>query len=113
MIILSPYLIPISFYSRALVLGVDPVILDISEHADIANMVYKITNVNERHSRNLVGVVIMADLPQVGDDIADSISVKHADAAYNHFIQGQIRILEVNQYLFHYMLVLCICLFSA
>ena len=80
-----------------LVLGVDPVILDISEPADIANMVYKITNVNERHSRNLVGVVIIADLPQVGDDIADSISVKHADAAYNHFIQGQIRILEVNQ----------------
>jgi hypothetical protein len=64
-----------------------------------------INGVNDRYKRNLVGVVVMGDIPQVGDRIEDRLSVHEADMAYQRHFQGPVRVLEVvTLYTVSYML---------
>lgn len=84
--------------------GIDPIVFDITEPRDIAQMMYAVNGINERHTRTLVGVVIMSDIPQVGDQIEDSLSVEVSDRIYQRRLQGPVRLLEVTNAVFYIIL---------
>ena len=85
-----------AFFCKLFAIGVEPVILDLTKPADIAQMSYKLNAVNVRNDRSLVGMVLIGDILQVGDrKEEDRLNVKEVDTTYHRHFQGQLRLLEV------------------
>lgn len=76
--------------------GVDPMLLDLSEPGQIAQLHYKLQSLTMKHERNVVGVVFIKD--DQSSKKSDSIDIdrNYLHDTYQDQLQGTLRLYQVN-----------------